>query len=192
MTNLNRVSYSSSSAPCPVCNRERDSDCRWGDDWIACHSGASVHDLRPGNTISINGRQWYLSRVGGGHSGRAHVYRPHRPDQHKRHRRCRPDTKVIALPVACRRFAAVLRPHVHAALRVPLWEHCTPADLQLVIDSFNAAQQLIKRLQDARRDDPTLAGLLPVARHWVKALGYHRADLARFQRQQLGMAEGWR
>jgi hypothetical protein len=33
---------------------------------------------------------------------------------------------------------------------------------------------------------------LPIARHWVEALGHHRSDLARFQRQQLGMQEGWR
>lgn len=189
---LTGLHYSSRQTPCPVCGRTQDTDCRWCDAWIACHTGAAAHDIKPGETVWADGRQWYLSRVGGGHSVRAHVYRPHRPGQQQRQRRCKPDVKALSLPSACRRFAAVLRPRVHAALRVPLWEHCTPADLQLVIDAFNAAQQLIKRLQDARRDDPALAALLPVARHWLKALGYQRADLARFQRQQLGMLEGWR
>jgi len=64
--------------------------------------------------------------------------------------------------------------------------------MRLVIDTYTSIQQLIHRLQQARRSDPTLARLLPTARHWLKAMGYQLADLQRFQRQQLGMQEGWR
>jgi hypothetical protein len=188
-----RWQSSSRRHPCPICNRTKDGDCRWGDDWIACHTGAAANDLKPGQTIEADGCTWYLSRTGGGHSGMAHVYRPHRPGQHpKAHRRAQADPNLIAQVHACRRFYAALRPRVHAVLRLPLWEFCTPMELRLVSDTFDAAQQLIHRLQQARRTDPTLTRLLPIARHWLKALGYQLADRQQFQRQHLGMEEGWR
>ena len=179
--------------PCPICGRTKDGDCRWNDDWIACHSGSSANNLKPGQTIEADGQTWYLSRTGGGHSGMAHVYRPHRPGQSQKGRRgSAASTKVLAEVVACRQFHAALRPRVHAALRLPHWEYCSPAELRLVVDSFNAAQELIHHLKRARRIDPALMQLLPVALHWIKALGYQLVDLRHFQRRQLGMGEGWR
>lgn len=178
--------------PCPICGRTKDGDCRWGDDWIACHSGAAANNLKPGQTIEADGQTWYLSRTGGGHSGMAHVYRPHRPGQFQKGRSgSAASTKALAEVLACREFHAALRPRVHAALRLPHWEYCTPAELRLVTDSFNAAQQLIHDLKRARRIDPALVRLLPTALRWLKALGYHLNDLNRFQRQQLGMQKGW-
>ncbi len=88
-------------------------------------------------------------------------------------------------------FYAALRPRVHAVLRLPHWEYCSPAELRLVSDSFNAVQQLIHHLKRARRIDPALVRLLPIALHWLKALGYQLADLRHFQRQHLSMGEGW-
>lgn len=192
-SNGRRTACSGGGNPCPICGRTKDGDCRWGDDWIACHSGAAADTLKPGQTIEADGQTWYLSRTGGGHSGMAHVYRPHRPGQPQNsRRRAKPDVDLIAQVRACRRFYAALRPRVHAALRLPLWEVCTPVEMRLVIDTYTSIQQLIHRLQQARRSDPTLARLLPTARHWLKAMGYQLADLQRFQRQQLGMQEGWR
>jgi len=178
--------------PCPICGRTKDGDCRWGDDWIACHSGAAANNLKPGQTIEADGQAWYLSRTGGGHSGMAHVYRPHRPGQFQKGRGgSAASTKALAEVLACREFHAALRPRVHAALRLPHWEYCTPAELRLVADSFNDAQQLIHHLKRARRVDPALVRLLPIALHWIKSLGYQLGDLRHFQRQQLGMGEGW-
>ena len=183
---------SSKANPCPICGRTKDGDCRWGDDWIACHSGAAANNLKPGQTIEADGQTWYLSRTGGGHSGMAHVYRPHRPGQFQKGRSgSAATTKALAEVLACRQFHAALRPRVHAALRLPHWEYCTPAELRMVTDSFNAAQQLIHHLKRARRADPALVRLLPTALRWLKALGYHLNDLNRFQRQQLGMQKGW-
>lgn len=188
-----RYASSSKQNPCPICGRSKDGDCRWGDDWIACHSGAAANNLKPGQTIEAEGQTWYLSRTGGGHSGMAHIYRPHRPGQPQRsRRRKKPDLDLHAQVRACRRFYAALRPRVHAALRLPLWECCTPVELRLVAVTFDAVQQLIQHLQQARRTDPNLARLVPVTRHWLKALGYQLADLQQFQRHQLGMQESWR
>jgi hypothetical protein len=186
------ISHSSKASPCPICARTKDGDCRWGDSWIACHSGAAANHLQIGETIEANGQTWYLSRTGGGHSGMAHVYRLHRPGQFQKGRRgSAASTKVLASVVACRQFYAALRPRVHAALRLPHWEYCSPAELRLVADSFNAAQQLIHHLKRARRIDPALVRLLPIALHWLKALGYQLTDLRHFQCQQLSMEEGW-
>jgi hypothetical protein len=188
-----RLVCSGKGNPCPVCGRTKDGDCRWGDGWIACHSGAAANHLKPGQTIEADGQTWYLSRTGGGHSGMAHVYRPHRPGQFQKGRRgSAASTKVLADVVACRQFYAALRPRVHAVMRLPHWEYCSPAELHLVADSFNAAQQLIHHLKRARRIDPALVRLLPIALRWLKALGYHLTDLNRFQREQLGMQKGWR
>lgn len=179
--------------PCPICGRTKDGDCRWGDEWIACHSGAAANNLTPGQTIEANGSTWYLSRTGGGHSGMAHIYRPHRPGQHQpARRRTQADPELLALARACRRFYDALRPRVHAALRLPPWEYCTPPELRLVATTSEAVQELIRHLVQAQRMDQTLARLLPIARHWLKAMGYQLADLRRFQREQLGMREGWR
>ena len=187
-----RLACSGKGNPCPICGRTKDGDCRWGDGWIACHSGAAANNLMRGQTIEADGQTWYLSRTGGGHSGMAHVYRLHRPGQFQKGRRgSAASTKVLADVVACRQFYAALRPRVHAALRLPHWECCSPAELRLVADSFNAAQQLIHHLKRARRIDPALLRLLPIALHWLKALGYQLADLNHFQHQQLGMQKGW-
>ena len=180
------------ATPCPICGRTKDGDCRWGDDWIACHSGAAANNLKPGQTIEADGQTWYLSRTGGGHSGMAHVYRPHRPGQFQKGRGgSATSTKALAEVIACRQFHAALRPRVHAALRLPHWEYCNLAELRLVADSFNDAQQLIHHLKRARRVDPALVRLLPIALHWIKALVYQLSDLRHFQRRQLGMGEGW-
>jgi hypothetical protein len=183
--------YSSKQNPCPICSRIKDGDCRWGDDWIACHSGAAANNLRPGQIIEANGCTWYLSRINGGHSSSAHIYRPHRPGQRQRQHRSKRNTDSLAIVATCRRFYALLRPRVHAALRLPLWEHCSPGEQRLVADTHTSIQQLIHLLQQARRSDPTLALLLPIARRWLKAIGYQLADLQCFQRQHLGMEEGW-
>lgn len=187
-----RLHYSSKQNPCPICSRTKDGDCRWGDDWIACHSGAAANNLRPGQIIEANGCTWYLSRTNGGHSGSAHIYRLHRPGQRQRQHRSKRNTHSLAIVATCRRFYALLRPRVHAAQRLPLWEHCSPVELRLVPDTYTSIQQLIHLLQRARRSDPTLVPLLPIARHWLKAIGYQLADLQRFQRQHLGMEESWR
>lgn len=186
------IAVSSRAKPCPICGRTKDGDCRWGAEWIACHTGAAANNLRPGQTVEALGQTWYLSRTNGGHSGSAHIYRPHRPCERQGEHRSNHNTDTLVMVATCRRFYAQLRPRVHASLRLPLWEHCSPVELRLLADSCTSIQQLIHRLQQARHRDPTLARLLPIAHHWLKAMGYQLADLQRFQCQHLGMEEGWR
>ena len=97
-----RLHYSSKQKPCPICSRTKDGDCRWRAEWIACHTGAAANDLWPGQTIEALGQSWYLSRTNGGHSGTAHIYRPHRPGQRQRQHRSKRNTDTLAgpLPIA--------------------------------------------------------------------------------------------
>lgn len=187
-----RLHYSCKQNPCPICSRTKDGDCRWGAEWIACHTGAAANHLCPGQTIEALGQTWYLSRTNGGHSGTAHIYRPHRPGQLQRQLSSKRNAETLAMVATCRSFYALLRPRVHAAQRLPLWELCSPVEMHLVANVYSGIQQLIHRLQQTRRSDPTLARLLPIARHWLKAMGYQLADLQRFQHQQMGMERGWR
>lgn len=181
---------SSRTNPCPICGRVKDSDCRWGDGWISCHSGAAAANLSPGQTVTIGGEAWYLSRTGGGHSGCSHIYRIDRPIPGRcRRQKRREDLSLAAL---VKRQATLLRPRVHAALRLRPWELCAPVELRLVHETLASAQELMHHLQRARRVDPTLNNLLPGLRHWIKALSHQRADLLRFERDMLGMQEGWR
>lgn len=193
-----RLQLSGRGNPCPICGRTKDGDCRWRDDWIACHSGAAANNLQPGQTIEVDGQRWYLSRVGGGHSGGAHIYKPDRPDRRPRDGVRSAETALVdaVMVRVCRRLHAELRPRVADALRLPPWEDCNPDQLRHAADllvAVNAAAiENISRLQQARRLHPALAWLLPVAEHWRRSLGYQLADLRGFQRDCLGMQEGWR
>ncbi|MBO8223080.1 hypothetical protein HA142_06095 [Prochlorococcus marinus str. XMU1401] len=76
------MQYSSRKNPCPVCGRNKDSDCRWNDEVMFCHVGtnfAPPSHLKVGEVLVVNGIEWALVKTDAGHSGRAHVFKPHRP-----------------------------------------------------------------------------------------------------------------
>ena len=71
---------SSRRTPCPVCNRRKNSHCRWGDGVWHCFIGDSHHppsNIRIGDVIDINGEQAALVATDGGHSGNSYVFRAH-------------------------------------------------------------------------------------------------------------------
>jgi hypothetical protein len=180
---------SSRNTPCPACGRIKDADCRWSDDWIACHSGGAAHSLKLGETITLNGQRWFLAATDAGHSGRSHIYRPDQrlPGHSHRQQRCEDALHAVIV----RRQIERLRPRVHAALRLRAWDLCTPAELRLVHQTLAAAQDAMRHLQRARRTDRNLALLSPGLKRWIKQLSYQAADLQQFERSQLGMQEGW-
>ena len=76
------MQYSSKRNPCPVCARDKDSDCRWNDEVIFCHCGSSFappSHLKVGKTLIVNGIEQALVKTDAGHSGRAFVFKPHKP-----------------------------------------------------------------------------------------------------------------
>ena len=74
--------------PCPVCGRDVDGDCRWKEgEIIWCHIGtrfAPPSDLRIGDTLSLDGREWALVRKDGSYDRSAFTFIPHRPRGRKR------------------------------------------------------------------------------------------------------------
>ena len=194
------VQSSSPRTPCPVCSRTKDSDCRWSLDagWIACHSGAAAPAApsAPGGLITIDGAPWALIRINAGHSGGAHLYRPHRPGERSssaggRHARLtagfqnEADLELIA---RARLLQTHLRPQVHALLRLPPWDQCGLAEMRAVIATHQQVCSLVLLLQQASRLDPSIRRLLPCATHWRKQCGYAVADLHAFEAAHLGMA----
>ena len=72
--------------PCPVCGRNKDSDCRWDDDVILCHNGSNFappEHLKVGDTLTIDGLVWALVKTNSGHTGHCHVFKLHRPLDNK-------------------------------------------------------------------------------------------------------------
>ena len=80
------MEYSSRKKPCPICGRFKDADCRWNDDVIFCHKGSNFappSHLKIGDVLTVNSLNWALVKVNAGHSGRAHIFKPHRPLEKK-------------------------------------------------------------------------------------------------------------
>ena len=80
------MEYSSRKKPCPICGRFKDADCRWNDEVIFCHKGSNFappSHLKIGDVLIVNSLNWALVKVNAGHSGRAHIFKPHRPLEKK-------------------------------------------------------------------------------------------------------------
>ena len=80
------MEYSSRKKPCPICGRFKDADCRWNDEVIFCHKGSNFappSHLKIGDVFTVNSLNWALVKVNAGHSGRAHIFKLHRPLEKK-------------------------------------------------------------------------------------------------------------
>ena len=80
------MEYSSRKKPCPICGRFKDADCRWNDEVIFCHKGSNFappSHLKIGDVLTVNSLNWALVKVNAGHSGRAHIFKLHRPLEKK-------------------------------------------------------------------------------------------------------------
>jgi len=80
------MEYSSRKKPCPICGRFKDADCRWNDEVIFCHKGSNFappSHLKIGDVLTVNSLNWALVKINAGHSGRAHIFKPHRPLEKK-------------------------------------------------------------------------------------------------------------
>lgn len=75
-----RLQRSGRNNPCPSCGRVKDGDCAFNSETILCHQGSDprpTDNLRPGDTIVINGTVWALIRHNAGYSGCADLLKPH-------------------------------------------------------------------------------------------------------------------
>ncbi|KZR75223.1 hypothetical protein PMIT1318_00309 [Prochlorococcus marinus str. MIT 1318] len=183
---------SSNRNPCPACQRSSDGDCRWNEDLILCHSGT---DLLIGQTTTINGTQWALIRLEGGHSGRAAVFKPHRPrrpgkkDYFPRHS----NQDLLSLQAKRSQWADIFDQFFaafDAAWNIPDFYSCTPEQLKAAEEVINDAQAkaaaLRPHLRTIWRDHPDLDQLHRLrVDSQLKSLAYIAEHFRYFQINEL-------
>ena len=151
--------------PCPVCSRVKDTDCRFNDEVVLCHSGT---DLRPGEQITINGAQWAFIHHNGGFSGMAAVFKPHRELQKGVHKQHTPSSAQELLSRQTKRsqWAFILDQFNDAygqAWNIPDLYSCSPEQLRsacvVVSDAEAKAAAIRPHLKTIWRDHEDLAQL---------------------------------
>lgn len=190
------MNASGPKSPCKVCGRDTDADCRWTDDLILCHEGsrfAPPAHLRPGETITIDGRPWALIRRGGGFSGQAAVFRPHREGfkptgNHNADLESKARRSVVLFSIE--RFLE----HFNECWNVLDFQTLTAAEFkaakQLIDNTTEEGHTLARSLQSTWRQHPDLAD----SYRWrvescLKNLKAQRDDADFFSRHYLGEVE---
>ena len=183
--------------PCPVCGRTKDSDCRWNDATILCHTGT---DQLPGDTLTIAGQKWAFIHHKGGFSGMAAVFKPHRDrnrEEWKRDlRRPTPGSPAQLLAIQQKRnqwsdildqfFAAF-----DAAWNVPDFYSASPDQLKNAFTAIDDAQAkavaLAPHLPAIWNEHPDLKQLhrLRVESN-LKAIAHIAEDARQFKQHDLG------
>ena len=180
---------SSKRTPCPVCSRTKDGDCRFTSDLILCHSGT---DLRPSDTLTIDGQQWYLSRLNAGYDGAAAVFKPHRSTFKPTGNRHVDADRLAKRSVATFSIQRFLD-HFQLAWDLDDFHALPPADLQGAFDLIDTTAAegiaLSRSLAPVWRDHSDLADLY----RWrvescVKSLQAQAKDAHSFRRYYLGEA----
>ena len=166
--------------PCPHCGRTKDGDCRWSDSIVLCHSGS---DLRPGEVITLNGADWYLSRHGGGYDGQAAVFKRHKPRGKEPVivQRRRATVQLIDDLNSIERKLAEFDALAAKALNIPPVEQMLDIDIRASRDHCDQAHQLAKellrRLLRAKRSDPSLVPAWESIANTQRQLRFQLADL---------------
>lgn len=181
--------------PCKVCGRDSDGDCRSTEDLILCHQGrrfAPPAHLRPGDTLSIDGKPWALIRHGGGFDGQAAVFRPHREssppaNRHPDGGNARAKARQAVAAFAIERFYRAFQ----AAWDVPDFHSLTPEALREAIRTIELAHEigraLAASLQRLWRDAPDLKVIhRERINGYLKSLNYQLDDLRHFRSCYLG------
>ncbi len=184
--------------PCPACQRTKDSDCRWNDETILCHTGT---DFKSGDTITIDGAVWAFIHHNGGFSGSAAVFKPHRErsrDQWRRdiqRRTPRSPSELISIQTQGTQWADAIE-EFHAAFQlawdIPDLYSASPDQLQAasaaITDAQARAAALRPHLSHIWREHKDLEQLhrLRIESN-LKSLGYIAEDLRQFQQNELGI-----
>ncbi|RPF80722.1 MAG: hypothetical protein CBB80_010595 [Synechococcus sp. TMED20] len=186
--------------PCPCCGRNINGSCRWNDDTILCFHGETFSppsDLRPGDTITINGKPWALIRRDGGFSGMAAVFKPHRERSKGVHKTDTPNTAQELLSRQTKRsqWAHILDQFHNAfdaAWDAPDFYTATPDELHsacaAITDAQVKAAALKPHLRTIWRDHDDLSQLHRLrVEAQLKSIAYIAEDLRQFQQNELGL-----
>ena len=183
---------SNRNTPCAVCGRTKDADCRWADDVILCHSGT---DLRPGQTIDANGREWAFIRHDGGYDGGAAVFKPHRPRSQCKASQHRPSVQDLSNRDAQRVLWSQVIEGFYvafiAAWNVHDFHWLRPSELKAAFATIERAHEkgavLSRSLQTIWRDHPDLKELHKLrVEQYIKHLSHQQDDAEHFKLHYLG------
>ena len=184
------------NTPCPSCGRTKDGDCRFNEEVILCHAGESCgpdQALRIGEVVNIEGHSWALVKTGAGHSGSAHVFKPHQPKRKKAPRATRTgpqqeqQAKAEVASIAMERFFD----EFDLAWNVMDFHSLSPKELKECIDAIETAhqtgQELSGLIQSIWRENHDLR-ILHRDRFnaCIRNLGYQVEDLRHFRNHYLG------
>ena len=187
------MQVSKRNSPCPICGRTKDGDCRFCDDLILCHQG-STHgppaNLRIGDVVIRQGREWALVKTNAGFDGAAFVFKPHRPLKKRKLysslHRVNAAAKKRQLINAQKKLIEGFIKLSQAALDVLDFENAPPDELK---ESFALIEKAYLQGKEIRE----IVGFCPELKNWIylidkanKQLNYQYKDQLSFRRNYLG------
>ena len=184
--------------PCPVCGRNKDSDCRWDSDVIFCHNGTNFfppEHLKIGVTITIDGQVWALVKTNSGHTGLCHVFKPHR-ELNKKYRVYSPQERKQEKErqeYLFREGVAALEQYLklaNAALEVFSYEYCNLEQIKeskaLINKAFDEGKELRKILVGIKRFNKNIEEFIELFDEKYRRIKYQKNVSDQFCWNHLG------
>ena len=190
------MNYSRRGSPCPVCNRQKDNDCRWTNDAIFCHLGRSCGPpthLKIGDTIELKNEKWALVSLSAGYDKNAFLFKPHKditPLSCSRKERKQQNFDYQVRVDCCDYYSKEFLELAKKALDVLEFETAPPDELKasfhLIYTAERKGKELIKELQQLAPKENRLKKYLPEITDLNKQLYYQRKDADSFRQNYLG------
>tara|TARA_B100001564_G_C20517691_1_gene613678 strand:- start:171 stop:749 length:579 start_codon:yes stop_codon:yes gene_type:complete len=180
--------------PCPVCGRTKDSDCRWDDDVIFCHNGSNYFPpthLTIGDILRLNGVDWALVKTNSGHTGRCHVFKPHRPINRNISNKPREDKTREAY--LFRESVKAVENYIklaNAALEVINYEYCNLRQIKeskaLINRAYDEGKELREVLVGVRRFNKNIEEFIELFDEKYRPIKYQKKASDEFCWNHLG------
>ena len=190
------MNYSRRGSPCPVCDRQKDNDCRWTNDSIFCHLGSSHRPpthLKLGDTLEIKGNKWALVSLSAGYDKNAFLFKPHKEIislTKNREEREQQDFDYSVRISCCEYYAKEFLELAQKALDALDFETASPDELKnsfkFIYSAESKGLELIKELQQLAPREERLKKYLPLVKDLNKQLFYQRKDADQFRKNYLG------
>ena len=184
--------------PCPVCGRNKDSDCRWDDDVIFCHNGtnfAPPDHLKVGDTLTLDGVVWALVKTNSGHTGLCHVFKLHRPldKKYKPYNPVQKKQEKEQQEYLFREGVAATEAYIalaNKALEVISYEYCNLEQIKeskaLINRAFDEGKELRKILVGIKRFNKNIEEFIELFDEKYRRIKYQKNASDNFCWQHLG------
>ena len=185
------MNHSSKNSPCPICFRDADDKCRFGDDIILCYNGDSFHppaNLTVGDRLKIAGHVWKLLRMDAGFAANSFLFR--RSDDEStltplQRRRLRREQKSIEWRKEFKR----IRDLVYCSFSTPRFDLIDDADVleykQVTDLALEKTEKLLSLLSINRRRTHLKRYTIVALGYWRKMLVYQQRDFLREARSRV-------